>query len=184
MKLHLNLASRCHLNRRGLYAIYAGLGLLLSLILLFNVAHYLRLQQHGRQVRAHLAELEQNAPRQSGPEEISPARLAQLRAEVAFANEVLAKDAFRWTELLDRLEEVLTEGITIRAIQPEYKSGSLKLAGTARGVPGLRTFLDRLLGSPHFTEVLLLDQAVAKVKDSQEREREALEFSLVLKGAF
>jgi Tfp pilus assembly protein PilN len=145
---------------------------------------WLRLQQQQGQVEARLQELRQVRAGQQPVVETDPKALLSLRQEVALANDILARDSFRWTVMLDRLEEVVQDGITIRSLQPDYREGSLRLSAAARGLPQLSGFLDGLLASGYFTDVYLLDQASTKVKDATGVERPATTFSLLLKGAF
>ncbi len=186
MKLNLNLASRTYVNRRALLAFYGALSGLLALLLAVNVVFFFRDMAHGRRVKAHLAELDQELGAQlaeAGPE-APPEELKDLRSEIEFANGVLERDSFRWTALLDHLEEVSFEGVTIQTIQPEFKDKTLKLGGQAKGVGELRTFLDRAIASPHFREVYLLDQRTQEVTDTLGRKRQAVSFNILLKGVF
>jgi type IV pilus assembly protein PilN len=160
MKLSLNLASRSYLNRRALYGIYSILFALLVLLLVFNLASYLRSQSQARQLQERLAEFDRElAGRQETAAAFSPAAYEETLEEITFANEVLIKDSFRWTALLDHLEEVVPDKVIIRGIQPDYKSGSLNLIGAARRVEDLKRFLDNLIQSSHFSDAYLLQQA-------------------------
>ncbi|WP_298035954.1 PilN domain-containing protein [uncultured Desulfuromonas sp.] len=186
MKLTLNLASRTYVNRRALYTLYTVLLGALALVLVINLSYYIRLQGQSRQVKAHLAEVEAELESLKDGEggKIRAEDFQRLEDQVAFANELLDKDSFRWTELLGRLEEVTIEGVSLRSIQPDYQTGSLNLRAAAKDVGILRDFLDSLIASPHFSYVYLLNQAEAEVKDNRGRERKAIDFSLLVKGAF
>ena len=186
MKPQINLASRSYINRRGLHTLYAGLTLFFLLLLVLNGRSVFSLQKRQSQTEKHLAEVRhtlgylhngQNA-KETGSE------LAALRQEIAWANGILQQDSFRWTALLDQLEDVITDSTRIRAIQPQFKDGSLKISGVAKNVTALQDFLDRLVASPHFTDVYLFSQSRVEIKDSGGRSRDALNFSLELKGAF
>ena len=186
MTLQLNLASHTYVNRRGLYAFYGISTGLLLLLLVFNISSVWRLRQHRLQVQSHLAELERKLGRERPADaaEASPAEMERERQEVAFANEILARDGFRWTALLNRLEGVAIDGISIRSLQPNFKENSLKLSGVAAGLQQMRKFIDRLLAAPAFSEVYLLSQDTTTVKDNLGSEHQAIAFSLVLKGVF
>jgi type IV pilus assembly protein PilN len=188
MKLSLNLASRSYLNRRALYAFYAALIAVLVLLLMLNFGFFLRGQSQARQLKARLAEFDQElAGRQEVARDFNPAAYDRLLAEIAFANEILVKDGFRWTALLDRLEEVVPKKVIIRGIQPDYKGGSLSLPGQARRVADLRLFLDNLIHSPDFSDVYLLQQSresTRGAKGGRAPEEEGINFTIVVKGAF
>lgn len=186
MKLTLNLASRTYVNRRALSLLYAVLIGILVLLLALNLSLFIRSQRHSARIRAHMAELDRELGqlRAEAGGDVAPEQLQELLVEISFANEILDKDSFRWTDLLNRLEELTFEGVTIRSLQPDYKQGSLKISGLAQDVGDLRRFMDRLFKSPYFKDVFLLQQGGAKVKDNLGRERQAIEFGIVLKGAF
>ncbi len=184
MKLLLNLASRPYVNRRALYAFYALLTCILLVLLFFNGHYFLELKAHARQIENHLRQL----GRSSGPDtsggKIDPMDFEELKGEIAFVNEILQKDSFRWTILLNQLEEVVAEGVSLKSIHPNFKEKSLNITAEARDTETLRLFLDRMIASPHFSEVFLFRQAKVTVKDGQGREHDAVSFSLVLKEAF
>jgi type IV pilus assembly protein PilN len=184
MKLTLNLADRSYINRRALYLLYLGAFAVLALYTIFQGGLAMRLHQHGKQLGTQLVQLEKSRAGERPAVENSPAAQQSLRQEVSLANDILAKDSFRWTTLLDRLEEVTQDGITIRSLQPDYRQGSLRLVAAARELPQLSIFLDRLLASGYFTDVYLLEQSAIKIKDQAGLERPAINFSLNLKGAF
>jgi hypothetical protein len=184
MKLTLNLADRSYVHKRSLHLFYAVTLVAMAICSAVQGGLALRLHRQEQQVEARLQALQQAKASQQPVAQLSPKALQALRQEVALANDILARDSFRWTVMLDRLEEVVQDGITIRSLQPDYREGSLRLAASARGLPQLGTFLDQLLASGFFSDVYLLDQATAKVKDSAGAERTAITFSLQLKGAF
>jgi type IV pilus assembly protein PilN len=185
MNLYLNLASRAYVNRQGLYLSYTLLIALLTVFLLLLGNSYYRLHADNGRIAAQLEEINRDLGFQgSASQEISSPAYQQLQGRIALANQLLVKDSFRWTELLDHLEEVVTDGVRIRSIQPDYRQGGLKLTGVARGLGDLRSFLDRLIASPHFSEVFLLDQANVTVKDNLGQDHLSLTFTVDLKGAF
>ncbi|MEJ2200622.1 MAG: PilN domain-containing protein, partial [Desulfuromonadaceae bacterium] len=145
MKLTLNLASRSYLNRRALRFFYLlAIGMLL-LLGAFNLYGYMQGRDRIAQLTVRLAELDRT---RQNPEvrtrKMTPQEQEQLNAEVEFANQILRMDAFRWTELLDRLEQVVPEQVSVRGIRPDFGEGSLSLNGYARSVDDLRRFLDNL----------------------------------------
>jgi type IV pilus assembly protein PilN len=185
MKLMLNLASRTYLNRRALYGFYAVVGGLLVLLLAIGVGLLISSQSQVRQIREHLAELGREAAGKENAEgkTFTPAAYEKLLADIRFANEILAQDSFRWTALLNRLEEVVPERVAVSGIVPDYKEKSLKLTGLARGVEDLQQFLDSLIASAYFSDVYLLQQS--RLKDSGPIEAAGvISFSIVVRGAF
>ena len=116
--------------------------------------------------------------------ELNPEEVRRQQEKIAFVNDILHRDSFRWTQMFDRLEESAVEGVSVRSLQPDYKDRSLQLRGVAAGVDELRSYLDSLIASPHFSEVLLLEQSRTEVGEATGVKRTALAFSIVLRGAF
>lgn len=184
MKPTLNLASRTYLNRRLLYA---GYGLTAALLILLVVSQSLYLWHSSRETRSlgeRLGELQQQEQVQhsQGERPFTPADYERVQQRIAFANEVLSQDRFRWTDLFDRLEVLTPGGIGLRSIQPNVKTKAVTLVGEARNLDALQTFLEQTLGAPDFSAVYLLRQEQLDLKSGLGPD--ALRFNLELKGAF
>jgi type IV pilus assembly protein PilN len=186
MKLNLNLASRRYLNRRALYGFYTVIIVVLILVLGLNLSLFFRGRSQARHLEARLAELEQQLSGQQGAavKGFSLQAYADLLDEIGFANDILLKDSFRWTRLLDWLEEVTPKRVLVSSIQPEFKDHSLKIVGQARSVDDLRNFIDNLIESPHFTEVYLYNQAKVLSGGSSRGKGGNISYSIDLKGGF
>lgn len=186
MKLSLNLATRTYVNRRALYMSYAAAGLLLVLWLginLFSLRHdqteISRLEGRLQQVRQQLGGL--------GSEDAPSFDSSDYRAlidDLAFADSVLERDAFRWTLLLGRLEQLLPDGVALRTLRPEHRERELSVTAVARGVEQMSDFLDRLMASEVLDDVYLLSQESHEVTDPSGVKRPAVRFDLRIKGAF
>lgn len=185
MKLTLNLASRTYLNRRALTTFYWVLIAALVALLAFNLLFFYRSQVQAQQIRAHLEELDRDLVKGQGEAQtFNQTAYEELLASVEAANGIIAKDSFRWSELLGRLEELVPAGVALRAIQPDFKAGSLTLQGVAEDIPQLRTFLDQLVADERLGDATLLQQARTLVKDPSGAESEVVAFSIAVKGAF
>jgi len=182
MKLTLNLASRTYLNRRALRFSFWAASVVLALLLVANLYGYWRAYDQIGLLNGRLAALEQKRQAQQGPlpRKMTTKEQEQLTADIEFANEILKQDGFRWTLLLDKLETVVPDRVSIRGIRPNYREGSLNLSGYAATVEDLRKFLDNLIGSSDFNDVYLLQQA----KDENKAGGSLVAFSIVVKGAF
>ncbi|AMV72778.1 hypothetical protein JCM30471_12940 [Desulfuromonas carbonis] len=186
MNPSLNLATKTYLNRRLLYAGY-GVAMLLLLILLAGLgAYFWSCWQESQKLRAAIVQMERAAQPEVGTAEVrfSAEEYQRLRERIAFFNGVLAKDTFRWTDLLGRLERLVPAGIGLRSIQPDFRGRSLRISGLARNLDKLQNFLDRLLASEDIAAVYLLNQARIEPGRGQTGGGEELSFSLVLEGAF
>ncbi|WP_020676037.1 PilN domain-containing protein [Geopsychrobacter electrodiphilus] len=186
MKLTLNLASRSYLNRR---ALNSGFIVFLCILLLSvgwaantmiesnKMLHLI--QQQVQETQQELLRL-QGGPRKT----LTSAERGFLEKEHEIVGELLAQDAFRWTALLDRMEKLLPEGVSLTDFQPNYKKKSLSLRGQAVDLKAMRLFLDRLLKKSEFDQVYLQNHSRIKVRDYADVEREAISFSLQIEGVF
>lgn len=184
MEIKLNLASKPYLNRQSVRLWLSLLGILLLLVCLLigyqGLSSYRQLQQFDQRYQ----ELDdQLAGLPGAPTDYSPAKFAQIRAEVRLANEIIDADRFRWTGLLSRFEKVLPDDVIIHSIQPNFRERTVQLSGVARDLSALTRFVDNLLQSED------LNQAFLKSHSDVEKEtpngRQALTgFSITIREAF
>lgn len=185
MKLTLNLASRTYLNRRALITFYWVLIAALLALLVFNLLFFYRSQVQAQQIKAHLEELDRDLAKGQGEAQTFNQQAYEgLLAEVDAANGIIAKDSFRWTDLLGQLEQLVPEGVALRSIQPEFKDRSLDLQGVAKDIPQLRTFLDHLVADERLGQASLLQQTRILLKIPDGGEQDVVAFSISVKGAF
>jgi Tfp pilus assembly protein PilN len=138
------------------------LSLFLFRLLILNTMSVIRDSSRMRQHELRLQELHGQKRGVNQQSEVSGAVLAKMAERIEVANELLLRDNYRWTTLLDQLETHLAEGISIRALQPNYKTGVLQLSGLALSVTDLRHFIDNLSRSEVFTQVYLKEQRTEK----------------------
>ncbi len=155
-RLHLPLTAPGLAGMKYLQILLAAVSVLLLLtsIWLWNTAH---------NVEDHMAELEtaivqaHNAYRkfrhQSETEgfDLSPARLQVLRQEVTLAKQVIRRQRFSWTRLLNDLERAIPHRISLESIV--LNKEFLALSGAALTLQDLTTFVDRLKNHPAFQNV-------------------------------
>ncbi len=181
MKLTLNLATRDYLDRRKVYLTYGILLAIAGVILVFNVMSVLHSQMRMQTVRGHIEEIGGVSVDEPA---VDPAEVERLRRRIVFANDILARESFRWTRLLNNLEEVVRRGITIESLRPNYREGSLRVTALARGLGDLKSFISRIQSSPHFETVYLYEQNSQEVEVPGGTKRQAIGFTLQLQGAF
>lgn len=162
MKYSLNLATGTYVNHRRLYALFMVLGLFLFSLLIVNTMSVIRDSRRTRQLEIRLVELHGQQRGANQQSDVSGAALAKMAERIEGANELLIRDNYRWTTLLDQLEAHWVEGVSIRALQPNYKTGVLQLSGVALSVTDLRHFIDNLSHSKVFTQVYLKEQRTEK----------------------
>lgn len=165
MKYTLNLASASYINRRRLYAGYAAIGLVLFGFLCVNLVTLMRSSARMKVVETRLLELRGESSVVDKERGVAAAEVSALARKIDFANDLLVRDSFRWTQLLDQLEAHLASGVSIRGLQPDYRTGVLKLNGVAETIGDLRHFLDNLTTSKTFFNVYLKEQHTERSSD-------------------
>jgi len=87
--------------------------------------------------------------------DLSEAALRQLPAEVALANQLLAKRKFSWTLFLSGLEEVIPARVSIKGVRLDPGSTMIHLTGAAVTVEDITGLTLKLQSHPVFHEPVL-----------------------------
>jgi Tfp pilus assembly protein PilN len=184
MEIKLNLASKPYLNRQIVRRCILFACTILVLLLVFNFYYlYQNYRQLGLLENLH-AELEDQVASVPGaPASYSPANHAAVREQVTAANEVVAADQFRWTNLLSRFEKLVPVDVSLRSIRPDFKKRSVQLLCVARDVPAMTAFVDNLLGSEDFNQAYLQNHAEVETQTNG-RSQVMINFSLQIQEAF
>lgn len=182
MKLSINLASRRYFNQPVLKLILSSIILLLVLTLMLQGNAYLQNRQESLQYQAHLDSL-QTQLRGKLPQRLTPDELAEQRQAYQQAKLLLQRDAFRWTVLFDRIEELLPDGISLRSFNPDYGKNSLLISGVAKDLKKLQELLNNLQ-SAKIDRVYLERQGEVEVDNGRGGKKKALSFSFRLEGVF
>lgn len=177
MKYTLNLSRSAYVDRRILYAFYAFMAVALLLLLVLNLINLGTSATHFAEIRQRVVQLREQTGGDGGGS-ASATEIQRMARQITSANELLERDAYRWTALLDQLELHLVEQVGIRSLEPDYKTGILKVSGVAGSVADLRRFLDRLTASEVFENVYLLQQAQTQTDGESDG---SIDFSIELK---
>ena len=182
MKLTINLASRRHLNQKMLNMTYSLFIFLLLLVLLIQGKTFFDDYRLAKTYYSHLDALQVDLQGKL-PERADPKEQAEQRQTYNQAKELLQRDSFRWTELFDRMERVLPDGVSLKSFNPDYEKNSLAINGTARSLKNLQILLDRI-HAESFQRVYLQRQGEVLVDDGRGGKITALSFSIRLSGVF
>ena len=179
MKYILNLATRSYVNRRTLYLCYALSGALLVIVLMFNMLQFFSLRSEISQNDASKKMIEAKLLARSGIDAAGydANSYKKLLVNILYANDILAKDSFRWTRLLDQLELVVPKQVRILKIDPDHENRTVKLSCHAKTLKVMKRFIDNLIKAEHYTDVFLDQQATVS-------ETKVIRFSITLEGAF
>jgi Tfp pilus assembly protein PilN len=156
--LHLNLASRPYRDYKPLYAVVVVTSIAIALLMLNNVDTYYRYVTETQTTRATIAKLERQAADEhnramAADNQLRGFDLVALDNETRFINARLAERAFSWSELLDRLEDVIPQGVRIRNISPSFSKTAtvhLEMACESKSASGMLDSLTALQRDPQF----------------------------------
>lgn len=184
MEIKLNLSSKPFLNRQRIRLWLLLSCALMSLILALNSYYsYLNWRQL-RLLESRFQELGgQVAGIQGVSEAYSPEKFAEVKSETALANEIIAADQFRWTNLLGRFEVLLPADVSIRSIQPNFGEHSVRLACVALDVSAMTRFVDKLLMSEDLSQAYLQQHGEIETESAAGKQTH-VGFSLVIREAF
>jgi hypothetical protein len=87
--------------------------------------------------------------------DLSDAALRQLPAEVALANQLLAKRNFSWTHFLSRLEQVIPPRVSIKGVRLDPASAVIHMTGAASTVEDITALTVKLQSHPVFHDPVL-----------------------------
>jgi Tfp pilus assembly protein PilN len=102
--------------------------------------------------------------------DLSDTAMGRLTAQVAFANDLIAKRAFSWTRFLRDLEATVPPGVSINSIRLEFKDAIISIAGSALSLKDLTAFIISLEDHRAFKDAHLLQHRT--------RDNDAVDFSL------
>jgi Tfp pilus assembly protein PilN len=156
--LHLNLASQPYRDYRPVYAVVVVMSLLIALLMLNNVDTYYRYKTETKTTRATIDKLESQAQQekaraQAADNQLRSYDLTALGNETRFINARLAERAFSWSELLDRLEDILPKDVRIKNIAPSFQRNEfvhLEMSFDAKTPEGMLTTITNLQKNRQF----------------------------------
>lgn len=158
MRFKLNLATRTYVDRKKANTLSAIMVVVAGLMLLLGV----------QGVGSHIGDISRlkadvdvlDGKFKSSGKGVNEADYNALLKEISAANSIIDKKTYDWLWLLDRLEEVVPDGVSLNSVDPSLKDNSLKISGAGRGFGNLRQLLENLDGSTIFSDVFLVSQAV------------------------
>ena len=154
----MNLAARPYRDYRPLYAVIVVLSLAIAFLMLNNIDTYYRYVRETETTRQEIATIESRIKQEQSRAEAARTQIAaidleQLATQTHFINAQLAERAFSWSELLDRLEEVVPLNVRIISIAPTFSDEgvvTLRLVCEAKSAEAMVATMDRFQASPHF----------------------------------
>jgi len=156
--LHLNLASQPYRDYRPVYAVVVVMSLLIAVLMLNNVDTYYRYKTETKTTRATIARLEAQAEQEkaratAADNQLRSFNLTALGNETHFINARLAERAFSWSELLDRLEDVVPRDVRIITVTPSFQANQyvhLEMSCDAKTTDGMLATITNLQKNRQF----------------------------------
>lgn len=159
--LRTNLATRPFYNERGVHGLLGLAALVLAALTIFNIAQIVLLSQRrvalGEQIAAADSRTQQLRARAAEARQATdPKQIAQISSEAREANAIINQRLFSWTDLLNRLETTLPDGVRITLLRPGVEqdgSVTVQMTVTARRIEDIEDFMARLERTTAFSGV-------------------------------
>ena len=165
LPFEINVASRYRVGLASYRTWLIGgcVGLLLSVA--WSVWQGVLVDEETRVIEAELERVRQLDQRvmveaQKEGVDLSDAALKQLSAEVALANQLLARRTFSWTTFLSELEQVTPPRLALTSVRLDQSSKTVQLTGTAVSLEDITAFTAGLQDHVTFKDPVLAQHRV------------------------
>lgn len=164
--LRTNLSTRPFYNERGVHGLLGITALLVIGLTIFNVTQIALLsrrqsalssQVETADARARDLRLRASQTRQA----LNAKQLEQISEEARDANAIIGQRLFSWTDLLNRLETTLPDGVRITVLRPRVaKDGvTIQMTVTGRSIEDIEIFMAKLEETTAFSGVYPRDDS-------------------------
>lgn len=154
MRFTIDLATNRILDHRRVNRICAVIGAVLLGFLCWNTCRISWNTGESHRLDDDITALEREL--KSRPAAVVDTDSAATRARIRFFNEILARKAFGWLDLLERIELATLDGIALSGLAPDRKNGTVTIEGWARDFGKVRSYLESLDESIFFDAVQLV----------------------------
>ncbi len=154
MRFTINLATRTYLDHRLLNRLAFCVIAVLVAVLGWNISRIASNMGEQSRLNAEITAIQARSG--TKPDGISETASVHQKTSIRFYNEIIERKSTNWLSLLDLLENVTPEGISLSALTPVKKLEELKLEGRARSFKVVQLYLEKLESSKYFSNILLL----------------------------
>lgn len=172
-----NLAARPFVNERPIRRVAIALWSLALVLLLINGVLLQRYFSGRVEQKEALVELQQQRSElERGvtalEQELATFGLREQNAQIVFLNDQITRRTFSWSELFDRLAEVLPPTVQLSRVVPSFEQSGrgttrspqepveLRMSGVAQSSADILSFVDALFAHPSFTAPDLSDESM------------------------
>ncbi|MHB8174421.1 MAG: PilN domain-containing protein [Nitrospirota bacterium] len=158
MHIEINFASKEYLLARKVYLALATAIAASILLFVYNLGAYRNSYQKSRAFSAQFSVQRKIASEMDSKlailkKGVNTADVKAAKSEADFANSAIAIRVFSWTAFLNRLEEVVPDGVGIDNIAPDFQTLNMNISGTAVSSDRLMEFIGTLTKSKYFEEI-------------------------------
>ena len=158
--LEINLATRPFRNNTLYWAGFGSATLVLAVLTSVNLWLFFRSGSSVHQYEQEVVVKQQKRDPLARDEQRLSVKLAKLdfnglRQEAEFANDAIRRRIFSWTELFNRLEEVVPPDVMMTALRPEIQAEGISIVaeGIAKNQEGLLDLEENLIQSAYFARI-------------------------------
>jgi Tfp pilus assembly protein PilN len=158
--LEINLATRPFRNNTLHWVSFGSVALILLVITGVNGWVFFNSGTSVQQYEQDLVQKQQKRDGLSREEQQLGVKLTKLdfnnlRQQAEFANDAIRRRIFSWTELFNRLEEVVPPAVMLTAVRPEIQAEGISIIaeGLAKDQEGLLDFEEGLIRSAYFARI-------------------------------
>ena len=158
VRININFASRGYLFFKKVYVIFmaalvVGAGVFAAEYHAFQDAASKEAALGRRLATLERAHLEAEKRVEGLKKSIPAGEMRSLAKQADFANAAISTRVFSWTAFLNRLEDIVPDGVGITSVSPDFQSLSIIISGSALSMDLAAEFLDRLTKSPYFEDI-------------------------------
>jgi type IV pilus assembly protein PilN len=160
MQIRTNLATRTYIDKKKLNNILlAGIAvLLLFLIVQIKICAF----NAGETTRLNAMKISMESRFKKKRIDFSENDYKKLTEDIKFVNGIIERKAYDWVGLLNRLEGVVPDGLTLTSVEPNSKEKTLKISGVSMNFKAVQRLLDNLEESNFFHDIYLEKQDESK----------------------
>lgn len=154
MRFTINLATRTYLDHSLLNRLgYCAIAVLLAITgwnvnrVSSNMGEQTRLDAEITVIQGRLG---------TKPGNISENEFSRQKTSIRFYNEIIERKSLNWLSMLESIENITPEGISLSSLTQDKKLDEWKLDGHARSFKSVQHYLEKLEASKNFSNVLLL----------------------------
>jgi type IV pilus assembly protein PilN len=165
MQFKINLATRTYINKKKVNSTIAAAIMVLLFLFLVQIKIYSR--NAGEISRISSLKTADDAGFKKKVPGFTEKDYVKLTNDIKFCNSLIEKKTYDWVGLLNRLESVVPDGLTLTSLEPDSEEHTLKLTGNSLNFGVMRHFMENLEASDFFSNVYLYKQDEKETKENQ-----------------